>query len=229
MDFHPITCNLDGDKMAAPVRADQISIPTRALRRVAWIDAQVPDRRINSLFNPEQLPLGTSVEVGELKPIGWSQPVQQYAHTDATRYSVSLPFSLRAYIDRNIPYTHVRQAEAFFRSFCYSNRPGEAPSHLIMVWPKTAHIVNTVRSVNVTFERWDTDMNIVAYRIDLTLVEIRRSFYLKAKVSDPALSMMLPDTAILTSEAFNSVGESTGRKLNVSGATSRFKYGSGGG
>ena len=211
--------------------APTLTVPNRALRRVAWVDPRNPNRKIASLFNPTELPLALTVEVGELYPIGWSQAVQQYAHTKSMTYTVSLPFSMRAYLDRNIPFTHMKQAAAFFRSFGYANRPGEAPSHLMMVWPNTATILNTVRSVDVNFVRWDVELEVAAYVVVLNLVEVRRNFYDRRMAESPTGDLFIPDSALVGtgSSASSGVEETVGRPLRVSGTTSKFRGGGIGG
>lgn len=206
-------------------------IPQRALRRVTWVDHDTPQRKFRSLFNPKQLPISTSAEYGELHAIGWSQPVQQYAHTDAKRYSLSLPVSLRAYQDFGLEFTTVHEAEAYFSSFLYANRIGESPPLLKMIWPKTAIILNTVRQVNITYERWDTDMNVVAYAIDLTLVEIRRSYMrssiVSATTANGSAAMTLIDPAMRGADVSTRNSNGTGRPLLVSGATTKLRTGGG--
>lgn len=208
-----------------------IHLPPRSLRRVVWVDHDNPRRKFRSLFNPQELPLSTSAQYGELHAIGWSQPVQQYAHTDAMRYTINLPVSLHAYLDLGLEFTSVHEAQAFFRSFLYANKVGESPPILKMVWPKTAIVLNTVRKVDVKFERWDLDMNVVAYTISLDLVEIRRSFFQQAEVSITTEvgggGLILVDSAFQGPDVSLSKEQSTGRPFNVSGATSSLKTGGG--
>lgn len=186
-------------------------------QKVVWVDSRAPENRLKSLFNPNELQINTSVSIGNLHPVGWSQPVQQYAHTEAATFPISIPFSLRAYQDRGIPFPDFQQAQRFFRSFCYGESPGIAPSYLKMVWPKTAIVMSTVLSVDTDFQSWDSNMNLTRYAVNLSLAEVRADFLQKVDVL-VGTSLMFPDGA-LAQVASNSTGK--GLRLTAGSAVGR--------
>jgi hypothetical protein len=183
-----------------------------ALRRVEWVSALDPKRRLPSLFNPNQLPFSKSMTVANLQPIGSSQPSVQYAHTGPLTYAVELPFSLYAYQERDIPYKSVHDAHRFFMSFQHGRVRGEGPAFLKMIWPKTAVIVNVVLTANVTFQHWDMQLNCIRYAIRLSLQEVRHSFTTMEDVHSGAY-LLAPDSTL---QQQGDILSTTGKGLKVS-------------
>lgn len=204
--------------MVVPV-GTPLGLVLNTYKKVSWVDSRDPQHKLVSLFNPEELTLRTRVSVGKLNPIGWSQPVQQYGHTEAMDYSLTLPFSLRAYEDKGIPYTDVQTAQRFFRSFCYSESAGYAPSYLKMIWPKTAIVMSVVQGVDVNFQAWDPDMNVRRYTVSLDLCEVRAAFLQKVDV-DVGSSLLFPDGTLSEVQ-----GGATGKGLRLTGQTAVGKKG----
>jgi hypothetical protein len=189
------------------------------LTKVSWVDSRDPQNKLVSLFNPEEFTLSTRASIGKLYPVGWSQPVQQYAHTEAMSYSLTLPFSIRAYQDKGIPYTDFQDAHRFFRSFLYGEYAGVAPSYLKMIWPRTAIIMNVVEGVDVNFQAWDVTMHVTRYTVTLNLVEIRAAYLQKVDVLVGS-SLLFPDGTLGEVE-----GDATGKPLRMTGQTAVGKGG----
>lgn len=198
--------------MVVPV-GTPLGLVLNTYKKVSWVDSRDPQHKLVSLFNPEELTLRTRVSIGKLNPIGGSQPVQQYAHTESMDYSVTLPFSLLGYADRGIPFTDMHEAQRFFRSFCYGESAGYAPAYLKMIWPKTAIVMNTVNAVDVNFQSWDPDMNIRRYSVTLELCEIRAAFLQKVDVAVGS-SLLFPDGTLSEVQ-----GGATGKGLRLTGQT----------
>lgn len=145
-------------------------------QKVSFIDAQEWSVQHKALFNPNELAISTSAQIGKLAPIGWSQPVKQYARTNEASFSLSLQYSKVAYDELELQYMDHQYAYRFFLSFLYGERPGFAPHFLLVLWPKSVSMTVTVESVNVRFTRWDTALNVRDYAIDLQLTEVAETF-----------------------------------------------------
>jgi len=142
-----------------------------ALSRVVFIDSRYPSNTHTALFNPESVTISTEVNQGTLEPIGWSSSVQQYASTGARTMSIALKYSYLAFRERGLSFLPFDDASLFFQAFTYAYEKGGAPPHMIVIWPKTVYMACIVKSVEVTFSRWDVDMNVREYSIDLDLEE----------------------------------------------------------
>jgi hypothetical protein len=144
--------------------------------RVTFIDANDSSRQHKALFNPQDLNISVSATVGKLQPIGWSQPIKQYANTGEVSFSVTLEYTAIAAREKAIVFTDYLSAYRFFLSFMYGEQPGTAPSFLVVVWPKTITMLCVVEGLEVNFKRWDTEMNVREFSINLRLTEIGEKF-----------------------------------------------------
>jgi hypothetical protein len=182
--------------------------------KVTFIDAEDPWIQHRALFNPESIAPAGSVEIGQLHPIGWSAPVQQYAYTNDINFSLELKYSWLAMKQRGITFVDHREAYAFFFSYLYGPRPGIAPANLIVVFPKTLTMRVAVKSVAVNFERWDTSMNVRAFSINLDLTEIAESFRTNKAVRRSGLQIATRDIGGGAGAAVKAAG-GQGARLNT--------------
>jgi hypothetical protein len=183
------------DEEAAPIGVfDDISeASTSPSAKVTFVDSDDPAIQHRALFNPETIAPSGSVEIGELHPIGWSAPVKQYAYTNSVDFTLELKYSAVAMLQRNFKFVHQKDAYAFFMSYLYSEAPGRAPAHLIVVFPKTLTLRCAVKSVTTSFERWDTAMNVRGYTLSVEFTEVAESFRSKGQVRRNGLQIATRD------------------------------------
>lgn len=149
---------------------------TQATAKCVFVDSRDPKDRLVALFNPNELTISRQAEWGELNPIGWSSTTIQYSHTKSPEYSLSLEFSRIAMLERGVKYPDFKFARQFFQSFLYGAFPGRAPRFLTFVWPNTVMMTNAVKTVDVAYKRWSSRSELMAYGINLTLIEMRQTF-----------------------------------------------------
>jgi hypothetical protein len=181
-----------------------------AHERVTFYDSDNPKRNMTALFNPDSLPRDTEAVLGELNPIGASSSVFQYAFTRATEYDITLPYSHLALIERGGPMVRVEEAEQFFRSFLYGPRRRRAPSTMWMIWQNFLSVQLVVRRVSIVYSRWDLDLQVRDYEINLSVAEIRRDFMTSG-------SVLRAEPAERTIQ--RAIEKGVGRLINALGAT----------
>lgn len=153
----------------------------KPLVKVRFYDASDPfnqDRRHTALFNPTELMSDTAINAGALNPVGSTGSKRNYGHTLETQFSLMLEYSAQAWWEHRIEegFPRYQDAYRFFLSFCYPDKVGGAPPHLVVVWPNTLVMKCVVESVRVNFRRWDPDLQVRDYVIDLDLSEVDQKF-----------------------------------------------------
>jgi hypothetical protein len=209
-------------KFNVPKEPGDFIIPTEAYERVRFYDTGDPRRNMPALFNPNELPEDTEATIGELNPIGSSSTTLQYAHTKATSYSLTLQFSYRAMVERGSPMIAVAEAKNFFKSFLYATHHGKAPTIMQMVWPNFMSVNYVVKRVNVRYTRWDLELQLREYVVELSLIENRRTFLSSTQLNNGQINIP-PDTAGThaprsgLTRALTDGPASAGRPLRVTG------------
>jgi hypothetical protein len=150
--------------------------PTRAWSRMSLINADDSNDKLYALCNPEALSLSLSVDVGELKPVGWSHPVQMYGSTGAWTIPVKLYWSQFILIYRGHKVKNIGTAITWLSRFVYPKERGLAPSRLILAWPNVLTIPCVLRSIAITHSKFDTFLEATVSEVELQLTSYRRNF-----------------------------------------------------
>jgi len=151
--------------------------PTRADARVILSRANDPSDVMSALYNPNELSLAVSVDIGKLKPIGWSHSVLMYGGTD------SLPIPLKFYfsaigmlrIGRSL-FTNITEAMNWLTSFCYAPSVGRSPSKLLLIWPTILYMEVVVGGVTQGHAMFDAKLKTRIAEATMQCIEIRKYF-----------------------------------------------------
>jgi len=172
--------------------------------------------KMSALFNPEQLSMSVGVNIGRLKPVGWSHPIKMYGSTGEWQIPILLHFSQFGIWARGFQHPDINSAVNWLSKFVYSPDLGVAPNHLLLVWPNVLTMVCTLEGLTITHSQFDKELNARITDVQLQLSEVRVGFKSRDQQSQ--------DGFVENEEAFtfeNPQGETllggpgTGKPLNL--------------
>lgn len=149
--------------------------PIRASARVVCSALHDPSNKLPSHFNPNSLRLEYKAVVGKGTPVGWSQQIKQYSHSEDVPFTLQFYFSLikvkalGGFPDANL-------AINWYGQFNFSRKLGQAPPLMLLDWPNTVLMPVCIEGMAVDYSLWDTDLNIRICTITLTVSEMRQEF-----------------------------------------------------
>lgn len=151
--------------------------PIRASARVTCSSLYEPSNNQPAHFNPNSLKQSYKATVGKGSPVGWSQQIKQYSHSEDAPFTLEFYFSANKILAlKEGIYPDANQAIPFYNQFLFPRALGEAPPLMLLVWPHTLTMAVCVEQVDTDYSLWDLDLFIRICTITLTVSEMRQEF-----------------------------------------------------
>jgi hypothetical protein len=133
------------------------------------------------LYNPPELEISGDVDIGELKPIGWSGSVLMFGGTSSPTFPMELylsQFGFMIFRYGNVLKDKMtaRWAAEWLTSFAFPTAKGHSSAILIIDWPNTLRCQAVIKHWKIRYTRWDADMQPREATVHLDLIERRVQF-----------------------------------------------------